>query len=175
MPVLGIPEANGTSTIRLTTVKLVSAAELDRQWRGFPAESIIDRRFADGRLMMSVERADDGATGSMRLDTADTSSPATVRRSIPPCQAFRPGAGSACCSLRCCRSPPRFKVFRSLHASAVALDGRALAFVAPSGTGKTSVAAHLVARGASFLTDDALAVEPVPGGLLAHPGQAWRA
>ncbi len=57
-----------------------------------------------------------------------------------------------------------------LHASAVALGGRAFAFLAPSGTGKTSVAAHLVARGASLLTDDALAVEPVPGGLLAHPG-----
>ena len=32
------------------------------------------------------------------------------------------------------------------------------------------MAAHLIARGASFLTDDVLAVEPVNGELLAHPG-----
>jgi hypothetical protein len=58
------------------------------------------------------------------------------------------------------------------HASAVVLDGRAVALTAPSGTGKTSVAAHLVAGGASFLTDDVLALEHDSGQLLAEPGPA---
>jgi len=57
-----------------------------------------------------------------------------------------------------------------LHASAVALDGRAYAFVAPSGTGKTSLAVHLVARGASLVADDALALETWGHGVRAHPG-----
>ena len=46
-----------------------------------------------------------------------------------------------------------------LHASAVVLDGRALGFVAPSGTGKTSLAINLAAAGAELLTDDVLALD----------------
>ncbi len=57
-----------------------------------------------------------------------------------------------------------------LHASAVVLDGRTIAFSAPAGTGKTSVAAHLVAGGASLLTDDVLALELSNDGLVAHSG-----
>ena len=53
-----------------------------------------------------------------------------------------------------------------LHASAVVLDGRTIAFSAPQGTGKTSVAAHLVAGGASLLTDDVLALELSNDGLV---------
>lgn len=56
-----------------------------------------------------------------------------------------------------------------LHASAVAVEGGALAVVAASGGGKTSVALELVLRGAELLTDDVLAVERA-GGVLAHPG-----
>jgi hypothetical protein len=58
-----------------------------------------------------------------------------------------------------------------LHASAVISRGKTLAFSAASGTGKTSLAAHLVAGGAELLTDDVLAVEVGEGGrVLAHPG-----
>ena len=57
-----------------------------------------------------------------------------------------------------------------LHASAVVLDGRTIAFSAPAGTGKTSVAAHLVASSATLLTDDVLALEVSNYGLLAHSG-----
>lgn len=46
-----------------------------------------------------------------------------------------------------------------LHASAVAVDGRALAFVGPSGIGKTTVAALLCLDGASLVTDDVLVVD----------------
>jgi hypothetical protein len=59
-----------------------------------------------------------------------------------------------------------------LHASAVVVDGSAIAFTATSGTGKSSLCAHLVAAGATFLTDDVLALEDGDGGPLAHPGIA---
>lgn len=59
-----------------------------------------------------------------------------------------------------------------LHASAVVVDGRAIAFTAASGTGKSSLGAHLVAAGATFLTDDVLALEDRDGGPIAHPGIA---
>jgi HPr kinase/phosphorylase len=57
-----------------------------------------------------------------------------------------------------------------LHASAVALGSTCAAFVAPSGTGKTSLALHLLAHGAAFLADDVLALEAGGDALLAHPG-----
>jgi hypothetical protein len=59
-----------------------------------------------------------------------------------------------------------------LHASAVALDGRAVAFVGPTGAGKTSLALALVARGADFVTDDVLALDRSDLMVRAHPGAA---
>jgi len=43
-----------------------------------------------------------------------------------------------------------------LHASAVGIDGRAVAFAGDSGSGKSTLAASLAAHGAPFLTDDCL-------------------
>ncbi len=57
-----------------------------------------------------------------------------------------------------------------LHASAVAIDGSAIAFTGLSGSGKTSVALEACRRGAAFLADDVLALEMCGGRLLAHPG-----
>ncbi len=51
-----------------------------------------------------------------------------------------------------------------LHASAVERDGRAVAFVAHSGMGKSTLAALACARGARFLTDDLLRFEHRPDG-----------
>lgn len=49
-----------------------------------------------------------------------------------------------------------------LHASAVALDGSALAFVGQSGRGKSTIAALLCAEGAGLVTDDVLTIDPGP-------------
>ena len=57
-----------------------------------------------------------------------------------------------------------------IHAGAVAWDGGVVALVGPSGAGKTTLATRLVARGATFVTDDALALELTEEGILAHPG-----
>lgn len=57
-----------------------------------------------------------------------------------------------------------------LHASAVAIDGRVHGLLAASGVGKSSTAAHLVGRGAQFVTDDVLVLEEIAGRLVAHPG-----
>jgi hypothetical protein len=57
-----------------------------------------------------------------------------------------------------------------LHASAVVLDGAAVAISGPSGAGKTSLAIALSRLGGTFLADDVLAIERVGDGLVAHPG-----
>lgn len=51
-----------------------------------------------------------------------------------------------------------------LHASAVAVGDRAIAFVGPSGQGKSTMATLLCSQGAGLITDDVLHVED-PGGL----------
>jgi hypothetical protein len=56
------------------------------------------------------------------------------------------------------------------HASAVVRDGEAVAFLGPSRSGKTSLALELCSRGATFLADDVLALEPHDGRLIANPG-----
>lgn len=57
-----------------------------------------------------------------------------------------------------------------LHASAVEVDGKAVAFVARSGSGKTSVALNLVLRGATFLADDVAALSLLGGRPWIHSG-----
>jgi hypothetical protein len=57
-----------------------------------------------------------------------------------------------------------------LHASAVVLDGGAVAVVGGSGAGKSSLRAHLALRGGRFLTDDVLAIETVGDVVVAHAG-----
>ena len=56
-----------------------------------------------------------------------------------------------------------------LHASAVAIDGRAIGFLGPAGAGKSTIAAALVRQGASTLTDDALVIDLVRSNAIAVP------
>ena len=58
----------------------------------------------------------------------------------------------------------------ALHASAVRLEGGAVAFLAPSGAGKSSLAAALLGTGAELVTDDVLPVEVAGGTFVARPG-----
>ena len=57
-----------------------------------------------------------------------------------------------------------------LHASVVARNGRAIAFVAPSGFGKSTLAASLLEHGYAGMTDDAAALTQHQHGFLVHPG-----
>lgn len=52
----------------------------------------------------------------------------------------------------------------TLHASAVAIDGRAIAFAGASGAGKTTTAALFCAAGARLVADDVLTVETADAG-----------
>jgi hypothetical protein len=65
-----------------------------------------------------------------------------------------------------------------LHASAVAIDGRALLFVGDSWTGKSSTAAAFSTLGYPMLSDDIVRIDATPGGLVAYPSHSrlnvWR-
>jgi hypothetical protein len=59
-----------------------------------------------------------------------------------------------------------------LHGSTVALDGRAVAFVAAGGTGKSSLATHLTVAGDTLVTEDLLRLSWRDGVPFAEPGVA---
>jgi hypothetical protein len=56
------------------------------------------------------------------------------------------------------------------HATAVAVNGTAVAFVGGNGFGKSTLAAAFVQRGFPLLTDDMLVIDEVAGRLLGYPG-----
>jgi len=62
------------------------------------------------------------------------------------------------------RESPEYLLF---HASGAALQGAAMVFPAPPESGKTTLVAGLLQRGLSYLTDEAVAIDPSSG--LAHP------
>jgi hypothetical protein len=135
-------------------------------------ESLVDRRHPDGRSFMSIEQDPElgyriAAPGfGAHLVAPDGS---LIRSSFPP------GADEVWQRLFFAQALPLAAALNGLalfHASAVVVDDEAYAFVGLSGSGKTSVAAQLVARGARMLTDDVLALEPVDGEIRAHAGPA---
>ncbi len=56
------------------------------------------------------------------------------------------------------------------HASAVSIDGGVIALAGPSGAGKSALAVSLIAQGASFFSDDVLALDAGAFDLTAYPG-----
>jgi hypothetical protein len=60
----------------------------------------------------------------------------------------------------------------TLHASSVALESRAVAFVGVGGMGKSSMAAHLVANGDELLTEDLLRLDRLDREYLVQPAVA---
>ncbi len=63
----------------------------------------------------------------------------------------------------------RLRGVLALHASAVIIDGRAVALVGASGAGKSTTAAAFARAGMPVLADDVLAVRLVDGVLMAYP------
>lgn len=63
----------------------------------------------------------------------------------------------------------RLRGVLALHASAVLIDGRAVALVGPSGAGKSTTAAAFAAAGVPVLADDVLAVRTVGDDAVAFP------
>jgi hypothetical protein len=166
----GLPPASGPASGPRTRLELAPEDEIDRRWPKSGATRVLEEQFEPGEPARTI---DAHPRAGYRL----------YARHFGLARISPNGARVVC-------APPeleawswqRFLVGRILpwaavlrgyetfHASAVALDGRAVAFVGPTGAGKTSLAVQLVARGGEFVTDDVLSLEDAGGTLLAHPG-----
>ena len=169
VPALGSASAPGSRRARC---EARSARELDERWRDEGSASALERRFPDGRLFLSIRSHPE--TG-FRIWA-----PRHGRHLVSPdgtaIQSALPRSNTLGWQrLFFAQTLPLAAALQGLevlHASAVVLDGAAVAFTAPSGIGKSTLAAHLVAAGASFLTDDVLALEDRNGVVQAHSGPA---
>jgi hypothetical protein len=156
--------------LRTTVIERAKPWELKRLWPTAEASVVYERRHVTGPVIM---RVDMHPTAGYRIWAPRyglhvvSHDGALVRSALPSVEPWRWQR------LLFAQVLPLASLLSGLelfHASAVELDGRALVFIAPSGTGKTSVAVHLVASGAAFLTDDVVALERRRGELVVHPG-----
>ena len=171
-PFPGLPPADGAASGRATTWREERAELIDKAWRPAEGEVLVDLRHSDGRQFLRIDAHE--PTGfriwapyyGRHLVSVDGSEIASALPRVEPARWQR---------LFFAQVLPLAAVlggFSALRASAVAVGGRVLAFVGPATSGKTSFAAHLVALGASFVTDDVLVIEKGADGIVAYPGPA---
>ena len=171
-PAPGLPPADGPACGPSVRADLVGPDEIDRDWPATGCTRVLEERFGGSRPERTIDMH---PRAGFRL----------YARHFGLARISARGARVVC-------SPPgvapwrwqRFLVGRvlpwaavlrglePLHASAVRVDGRAVAIVGPTGAGKTSLAVQLAARGAGFMSDDVLALDEHDGTLRAHPGAA---
>ena len=168
----GLPPANGRTHGPRTTLDVVDAERIDADWPAGGADRVLEEDFG-GRSARPDRTIDVHPRAGWRLYARHfglarvSPTGARIECAPPPVAAWRWQR------FLVGRVLPWAAVLRGLeafHASAVAIDGRAFAFVAPTGGGKTSVAVRLVAGGAGFITDDVLALDRQGDVMRAHPG-----
>jgi hypothetical protein len=170
-PVPGLAVSTGPPQAPSTRIDLVPEHELDRDWPAGETRRVLEEHF------------DGDPEPARTIDVHPRLGYRLYARHFGLARIAPDGGAVAC-------APPgpagwdwqRFLVGRILpwaavlngyeafHASAVAIGGRAVAFVGQTGAGKTSLALRLVASGAEFMTDDVLAVETGGEGVLGHAG-----
>jgi hypothetical protein len=153
-----------------TRLRRALVDEIDAAWPATEAERLVDRRRSDGSVVMTVDmhpvhgyRIDAPAHGRFRV-AVDGSLIECAPAHGPAWRWHRPFFAQA---LPLAAALSGMEV---LHASAVVLDGAAIAFSGHSGAGKTSLAIHLLDQGAALLADDVVALSAIEGRLHAHPG-----
>lgn len=153
------------------TVELADAEALEGRWSeaGAP-EVMFERRFADGRPFLTVER-DERAGYRIHAEEHGTHlvAPDGTRcaSALPDAPAWR------ALKLLAAQTIPLISTLRGrevLHAAGVVVGERLIGIVAASGTGKSATACNAIAQGGRFFADDVLALEVTDGRVRAHPG-----
>lgn len=152
-------------------VELASRDELGRRWRPRAPRRISRRAPAPGRLISTID-ADPEAGYLFESGLGDFWVAADgARIGCAPADA-QPWLWQAYLTGQVLPLAAVLRGIEVFHASAVAGPRGAVAFAGSSTAGKTSIALHLLLRGARFVTDDVVAVSAGSGRLMVHPGVA---
>jgi len=172
-PVVGLGPAPDGVPGRRVELRQTTAADLERAWRRPDRTVVTERRFPDGRLFLQIDHhAELGyRIYAPRFGRYSVSADGTlIYAALPQVAAWR---HARLLFAQVLPLAATLQGLEPLHASAVALDGRGIAFVGHSGAGKTSVVTHLTSAGAALLTDDVLSLDVEDGVVRAHPGAAF--
>jgi len=170
LPLIGLlPSAGGSPSV---TLRPATVEELRSLWPTEPTELLLGWRPAGGNRTMSVEYAPGIGyrVWALRHGTHIVSEDGRTIASAPP--GWGGWRWQRLLFAQVLPLAAKLQGFELLHASAVHFGQAVVAFVASSGTGKSTLAANLVARGARFVTDDVLALACSNGVVVAHPGPA---
>jgi hypothetical protein len=174
--VTGFPALPGSPTPpragapRAVELSVVEESALSERWQPREPRRIVERRLADGSLVLAV---DEDPTNGYLIEAPEvgvhlvSSDGGEVLLAVPQ------GPDWFWQRLLFAQTLPIAAALQGLglfHASAVRIADRAVGVSAPSGTGKSSTATHLIAQGAEFLTDDVLALDVVDGAVIAFAG-----
>jgi hypothetical protein len=155
-----------------TVLRLADDAQLALAWRGAgpTAKRISEERIDGGELDRSIDAHPElGYRLQARYFGSCLVAPDGSRLlCVPPpvaswrWQRFLVG--------RCLPLAAMLQGYEVLHAGATEIGDGVVAVIGPRGAGKSSLTLHLALQGASFFTDDVLALAIAEGGVLAHPG-----
>ena len=168
LPLVGfVPSAGGRAPSAV--LRAATAAELRDLWPQ-SSQLLLSWRPAGGNRTMTVEHAPGVGyrVWALRHGTHVVFEGGTHVASAPP--AWGGWRWQRLLFAHALPLAARLQGYELLHASAVRRGESVVAFVASSGTGKSTLAANLVARGWGFVTDDVLAVACANGKVTAHPG-----
>jgi hypothetical protein len=171
-PFPGLQPVDDPVSARLTTWRETTADEIDGAWPVAEGRVLHERRHPDDRLFLRVDSRDGvgyrvwAPYYGRHLVSPDGASIESALPRVPFARWQRLFFGEILPLAACLQG------LHLIRSSAVAIGGRVVAFLGPQDSGKTAFTAHLVALGAEFVTDDALAIELTPGGVVAHPGPA---
>jgi hypothetical protein len=168
--IVGVPRVADQGP-RCATVDFLSLNEFDQLWEPARPARLFQRVFSDGTPMLTVDH--DGELGYRVW--APEHGRHLVANDGQTVLSARPTRGWWWQRLLLAQVLPIAATLQGielLHASAVAFDERAVAITATAGSGKTSLAAHLLDLGGEVIADDVLALEIAAGRVVAHPGVA---
>jgi hypothetical protein len=174
--VTGLPALPGSAdppragSPRAVALRIVGEAAVSERWQPHDARRIVERRQPDGSLVLAVD--EDHSLG-YRIEAPEIG---VHLVSVDGTEVLLPepeGPDWFWQRLLFAQTLPIAAALQGLglfHASAVRIGDHAVAVSAPSGTGKSSTATHLIAQGAEFFTDDVLAMDLVGADVIAFAG-----
>ncbi len=157
------------------TLELLTPAELDYAWGSPEGQPEWTGRLGDG-LDLAIER---GAAGDLLFSYGDQapSEDDRARFRLHPgmqrldCAPTHPGLDwQRTLITKVLSTISVMRGYEALHAAAVDSPEGVIAIMAPSGTGKSTLAIELLRRGWPLFTDDVLTLEQNEGTVRAHPG-----
>jgi hypothetical protein len=166
----GLPAAPGDGSSPCVSIRTATPGQIREHWSGAAGPPAWETVLGDGVAL----RYEVGLAGDHRFTYAADTFHVSADAGTVLCSVEDPDAAAWQRQLldTILFSVSFLNGFELLHASAVEVDGGVVAFVAPTGGGKSSLALELCRRGCRIFCDDVLTIGARGEDLVCHPAPA---